>query len=44
MVLSELRKAGWLELMIDPQDARKRIYHLKTPEDVVQSIDPELQR
>ena len=44
MVLSELRKSGWLEIKIDPEDARKRIYNLNTPEEVVQNINPELKR
>lgn len=38
MVLSELRKAGWLEIKIDPQDARKRIYNLVMPEVAIENI------
>jgi len=29
--LSELRKAGWMEMKMDQQDARKTIYQLKDP-------------
>lgn len=38
MVLSELRKAGWLEIKIDPSDARKRIYHLVMPDVAIENI------
>lgn len=33
--LSELRKAGWLTARLDPSDARRRIYQLKSREEVV---------
>lgn len=39
LVLSELRKAGWLEIKINPQDARRRIYTLFEPEEVVKKIE-----
>lgn len=29
--LSELRKAGWIELKMSEEDARKTIYRLKNP-------------
>lgn len=38
VILSEMRKAGWLEIRLDPNDARKRLYKLKAPEDVVKEI------
>ncbi|KKW19086.1 MAG: hypothetical protein UY63_C0022G0005 [Parcubacteria group bacterium GW2011_GWA2_51_10] len=38
MVLSELRKAGWLEIKINPDDARRRIYTLIMPEEVMENI------
>ena len=38
MVLSELRKAGWLEIKINPEDARKRIYNLIMPETAIENI------
>ncbi|MBM4128931.1 MAG: SAM-dependent DNA methyltransferase, partial [Nitrospira sp.] len=33
--LSELRKRGWLEVGFDPEDARKRIYKLKSREEII---------
>jgi len=35
VVLSELRKGGWLEVEFDPEDARKRIYKLKSSEEII---------
>ena len=39
MVLSELRKAGWLVLKIHPDDARKRIYNLVMPDVAIKKIE-----
>ncbi|WNZ29958.1 MAG: SAM-dependent DNA methyltransferase [Candidatus Bathyarchaeota archaeon] len=36
--LSELRKAGWLISKLDPSDARKRIYSLKSRTDMVKDV------
>lgn len=33
--ISELRKAGWLEVEFDPEDSRKRLYTLKSREDII---------
>jgi type I restriction enzyme M protein len=33
--LSELRRRGWLEVEFDPEDARKRIYKLKSREEII---------
>jgi len=38
VILSVLKKAGWLERRLDPEDARKRLYKLKSPEEVVKEI------
>ena len=38
VILSEMRKAGWLEMRLDPNDARRRLYKLKSPEEVVKEI------
>ncbi len=38
VVLSELRKAGWVVVETDGHDARKSIYHLKSKDDIVKSI------
>jgi type I restriction enzyme M protein len=35
VILSELRKKGWLEVRFDPEDARKRIYKLKSHEEII---------
>ena len=39
IVLSELRQAGWLEMKLSPEDARKRIYKLKSPEQAVKEME-----
>lgn len=39
MVLSELRKSGWLTIKLNPDDARKRIYTLEIPEDIIKKIE-----
>ena len=38
MVLSELRKAGWLQIKISQEDARKRIYNLVMPDVAIENI------
>jgi hypothetical protein len=38
VILSELRKAEWLSVEIDPEDTRKRIYVLANPTKAVESI------
>lgn len=38
VVLSELRKAGWVVVESDSHDARKSIYHLKSKDDIIKSI------
>ena len=35
VILSELRKKGWLQVEFDPEDARKRIYKLKSSEEII---------
>ena len=32
--ISELKKAGWIESQLNPDDARKRLYSLKSPEEI----------
>lgn len=34
-ILSELRKNGWLKVTLDPDDSRKRIYELKSTDDIM---------
>jgi type I restriction enzyme M protein len=38
VILSQMRKAGWLMTKFDENDARKRRYHLKSPETVAKEI------
>lgn len=38
VILSELRKAEWLLVEIDPRDTRKRVYVLLDPVKMVESI------
>jgi type I restriction enzyme M protein len=38
VILSELRKGGWLNVNFDPEDARRRIYTLKSSEEVITQI------
>jgi len=38
VILSELRKRGWLKVEFDPQDARKRIYTLVSGEKIISDI------
>ena len=35
VVLSEMKKGGWLTLKLDPEDARKRLYRLIPLEEVM---------
>ena len=36
--ISELRKLGWINVKFDPHDARKRLYRLKSKEEMVREI------
>jgi DNA modification methylase/transcription elongation factor Elf1 len=38
VVLSELKKNGWLSVELDPTDTRKRIYKLKSPNEMIKEI------
>ena len=38
VLLSGLRRAGWLETKLDPKDGRRRIYTLKSPEQAVSEM------
>lgn len=39
VILSDLKKAGWVEIKLHPKDSRKRIYKLKSPEDAIKEMD-----
>jgi len=41
---SELRKAGWMEIKIHQEDARKTIYKLKNPEQAIKEEIKELSK
>lgn len=36
VLLSNWRKKGWLEVKFNKEDARKRVYRLKSPEKVIE--------
>lgn len=38
VILSYLRKYGWLTIKLHPVDTRKRIYQLKSPEKAVEGM------
>lgn len=39
MFLSDLKKAGWIEIKLDPKDSRRRIYSLKSPIEVFNNME-----
>ncbi|MFH1210649.1 MAG: hypothetical protein V1645_01915 [archaeon] len=39
IILSELKKNGWLAVKLHPDDSRKRIYTLKKPEEAVKELE-----
>ncbi len=39
IILSELKKNGWLTIKLHPDDSRKRIYTLKGPEEAVNELE-----
>ena len=38
VILSGLKRAGWLMMRLDPADSRKRLYSVKTPERAINEI------
>jgi len=44
VLLSELRKAGWLEMKMSQEDARKTLYKLKDPTKAVMEEIKELSK
>lgn len=42
--LSDLRKAGWIEIKIHPEDARKTIYKLKNPSEAILELIKEMNK
>ncbi len=41
VILSELKKRGWLTVSIDPADSRRRIYRLRNPIKCVEELGEE---
>ncbi len=37
--LSDLKKAGWLEVFLNPRDSRVRLYKLKSPEQAIKELE-----
>ena len=35
VIISELNKSGWIEVELDKNDARKRRYKLKKPDEII---------
>lgn len=42
VLLSELRKSGWLEMRMSEEDARKTVYKLKNPSEAIMEQIKEL--
>ena len=38
VILSDIKKNGWLEVELDPKNSRKRLYKLKSPKQVMLEI------
>ena len=38
VVLSDLKRHGWLTISLHPKDSRKRIYKLKNPDEAIKEI------
>ena len=41
VVLSDLKKYGWMTITLDPNDSRKRIYTLKSPQQSIAELGNE---
>ncbi|MEM5816139.1 MAG: hypothetical protein QXL14_03795 [Candidatus Aenigmatarchaeota archaeon] len=38
IILSEMKQRGWLEIRLNPEDSRKRLYKLISPEKAIKEI------
>jgi hypothetical protein len=38
IILSDLKKSGWLKVRLDPSDSRKKLYKLISPENALKEI------
>ena len=41
VILSDFKKHGWIDVELDPQSSRKRLYKLKSPSKVIEEIAKE---
>ena len=41
VVMSHLKKNGWVSIKLDPDDSRRRIYSLVNPDDAIKGISNE---
>ncbi|MFH1064082.1 MAG: hypothetical protein V1729_03310 [Candidatus Woesearchaeota archaeon] len=42
VVISFLKKNGWMNIQLNPDDSRKRVYTLKSPEQAVSEMTGEM--
>lgn len=38
VLISDLKKAGWIEVELNPKDTRKRLYKLKSPDKALREM------
>jgi hypothetical protein len=38
VVINHLKRNGWVEIALNPDDSRKRLYRLKSPEKAVEEM------
>jgi len=38
LIIQELKSSGWITIILDPKDARKRLYALKKPEQAINEL------
>jgi hypothetical protein len=39
VLLSDLKKSGWIEVSLSQEDSRKRLYKLRSPDVAIQSME-----
>lgn len=42
--INELKKAGWIDVQLDKQDSRKRVYSLLSPNEAMGEIESVIER
>ena len=43
-MFNELKTAGWIDVNLDKQDSRKRVYNLLTPLEIVESVKHDIKK